>query len=184
MAAGRWSVFQGMLNNHAGLERRGEPPIVLSYPAPSKCHFFLSFFSSCCLSSGGSRVFERELSGGIMSFARRSRVKMNGCPFGSKMAIIIPTCCRQIKPPKPFLIHAGLLSVSFFFCFFVFAVNAPLFYSVSPSRGRPRFLSFAYINPQTVLMMHQTWAGGGVISVTSLLSASHLNSIFCFASLT
>lgn len=75
----------------------------------------------------------------IMSFARQSRVKMNGCPFGSKMAIIIPTWCRQIKPPKPFLIHTGFCLVSFFFCFFVLLVNAALFYSSSCCRVKPCF---------------------------------------------
>lgn len=65
--------------------------IVLSYPVASKCQFFLPSDSWWVV---GVR--------GIMSFAMQTRVKMNGCPFGSKMAIIIPTWCRQIKPPKPF----------------------------------------------------------------------------------
>lgn len=48
-----------------------------------------------------------------MSFAKQTRVKMNGCPFGSKMAIIIPTWCRQIKPQSLFDSHGFLFSLIF-----------------------------------------------------------------------
>lgn len=95
-----------------------------------------------------------------MSFARRSRVKMNGCPFWIQDGHYHSHMLPPDKTPKAFLIHAGLLSVSFFFCFFVLPVNAPLFYSVSPGRGRPRFFLFAYIIPQPVIMMRRTWGGG------------------------
>lgn len=43
MPASRWSVFQGMLNNRAESKQSGGKWVfALSYPVPSKCHFFLA----------------------------------------------------------------------------------------------------------------------------------------------
>lgn len=64
MAAGRWSVFRGMLNNHAGSGEEGRAAHCFVSSRAFKVPF-LSFSSSCCLSSGGSRVFGRGVEGGL-----------------------------------------------------------------------------------------------------------------------
>lgn len=63
MAAGRWSVFQGMLNNHAGSGEEGSAAHCFVLSHPFKVPFLSFFFSSCCLSSSGSRVFGRGCGG-------------------------------------------------------------------------------------------------------------------------
>lgn len=101
MAASRWSIFHGMLNNHAVCIEEKWLCIVLFFA-------FKVTFSPCCLSSGGLWVLW-----GIM------RVKMNGCPFGFKMVIIIPTWCHQINPQILFHSHGFSFRLIFllFLCF-------------------------------------------------------------------
>lgn len=102
MPIGRWSVFRGMLNNYDESKETS-----FSHPALSKCPPPPPTPPSLPMWWWVVGV------GRIMSFAKQTRVKMNGCPFGSKMAIIIPTWCRQIKPQSLFDSHSFLFSLIF-----------------------------------------------------------------------